>query len=54
MPSLLLASTGGGDPLPHFEGREPADRALAYLCRDMECRLPVSAPQELARQLSGE
>jgi uncharacterized protein YyaL (SSP411 family) len=54
MPSLLLASTGGGDPLPHFEGREPADRPLAYLCRDMVCQLPVSAPQELARQLSGE
>jgi hypothetical protein len=50
-PGLLLASTSGGDSLPHFEGREPAGHPLAYVCRDMVCQLPVSTPEELAAQL---
>lgn len=36
-----------------FEGRTPqSGRATAYLCQDFVCRLPLTAPEELAPALS--
>ena len=51
LPWLVLAPGAAGTPLPHFEGREARDGALACFCEDMSCQLPVSAPEQLARQL---
>ena len=44
---------GGADArVPLLEGREPVDgRATAYVCEHFACRLPVTAPGDLAREL---
>jgi uncharacterized protein YyaL (SSP411 family) len=53
LPWLALAPTSDGRGLPMFEGREsvPAGTALAYLCENMVCGLPVGTADELAGQL---
>jgi uncharacterized protein YyaL (SSP411 family) len=44
----------GGSEVPLLEGRGLVDGApAAYVCRDFACRLPVTAPAELARELQG-
>ena len=51
-PRLVLA--GGTGDVPLLEGREPVDdRATAYVCERFACRLPVTAPGDLARELDG-
>jgi uncharacterized protein len=51
LPWLLVAPGAAGTPLPHFEGRDAGDAALAYFCENMACQLPVAMPEELAHQL---
>jgi uncharacterized protein YyaL (SSP411 family) len=52
-PWLLLAQGGAGaSRLPHFEGRNEAGTALAYLCENMTCLLPAKSPAELRSQLA--
>jgi uncharacterized protein YyaL (SSP411 family) len=49
-PRVVLA--GGTGDIPLLEGREPVDgRATAYVCERFACRLPVTAPGDLARDL---
>jgi uncharacterized protein YyaL (SSP411 family) len=49
-PRVVLA--GGAGNVPLLEGREPADgRAAAYVCERFACRLPVTTPADLARDL---
>jgi uncharacterized protein YyaL (SSP411 family) len=54
LPWLALAPTVDGRGLPMFEGREsvPGGTAMAYLCENMVCGLPVSSAEELAGQLA--
>ncbi len=48
-----IALAGGAGDVPLLEGREPIDgRATAYVCERFACRLPVTAPADLARELS--
>ena len=49
----MIAPSSSGGGLPVLEGREPGDGAAAYVCENMLCRLPVSTPEELAKELSG-
>lgn len=52
-PWLVIAPSTTGEGLPLFEGRETTGDALAYVCEDMTCQLPVSTPEQLAGQLDG-
>jgi len=49
-PRVVLA--GGTGNVPLLDGREPVDgRAAAYVCERFACRLPVTTPADLARDL---
>jgi uncharacterized protein YyaL (SSP411 family) len=53
VPEAVLA---WGEPYdsPLWEGRSgPGDAGKAFVCQDYACRLPVTEPSELARQLGG-
>jgi uncharacterized protein YyaL (SSP411 family) len=50
-PRIVLA--GGDGDVPLLEGRTAVDgRATAYVCERFACRLPVTEPADLARQLA--
>ncbi|MFJ3957666.1 thioredoxin domain-containing protein [Arthrobacter sp. NPDC090010] len=54
-PGLTVACGRGDNGVPLFEGRPaPATGALAYVCRDMVCRAPVSTVPELEAALAAE
>ncbi|WBL36162.1 hypothetical protein O0235_00635 [Tepidiforma flava] len=51
LPFTVVAPTADAEGLPLFEGREPAGRALAYVCENMACMAPTESPADLERQL---
>jgi uncharacterized protein YyaL (SSP411 family) len=53
LPNALLAvSEDGNDNWPLFEGRKANNgEAVAFVCRNSACRLPVTTAAELAQQL---
>ncbi|GIW13042.1 MAG: thioredoxin domain-containing protein [Tepidiforma sp.] len=51
LPFTLIAPTADARGLPHFEGREPTNQALAYVCENMACLAPAGSPAELADRL---
>ena len=53
-PRIVVAGGDGPDErVPLLAGREPIDgRAAAYVCERFACRLPVTAPADLAAQLA--
>ena len=51
LPFIAIGPTSSGDGLPMFEGREPREVALAYLCENMACRSPAATAEEIAAQL---
>ena len=53
MPATVIAPSSDGDGLPIFEGREPQDVPLAYVCENMACMMPAKTPEDLLRQLGG-
>jgi uncharacterized protein YyaL (SSP411 family) len=55
-PHVVLAGgpEGSAEP-PLLQGRtEGSGRPAAYVCRDFSCRLPVTGPEELRRELTPE
>jgi uncharacterized protein YyaL (SSP411 family) len=53
-PNQVLAAGRAGEhsPVPLLAGREPRDgRATAYVCEHFACRMPVTAPADLAALL---
>jgi uncharacterized protein YyaL (SSP411 family) len=53
-PNQVLAAGPAGEssPVPLLAGREPQDgRAAAYVCEHFACRMPVTAPADLAALL---
>ena len=50
-PWIAVAPSVDGRGLPMFEGREATGKALAYVCEDMVCQLPVADASALAEQL---
>ncbi|MEE8421265.1 MAG: thioredoxin domain-containing protein [Dehalococcoidia bacterium] len=53
LPSTVIAPSQTGGGLPLLEQRDDGGSALAYVCEDMVCRLPVATAEELASQLQG-
>ncbi len=51
LPFAVIAPTASGTGLPLFEGRDTGPVAVAYVCENMSCNLPVFTPVELAAQL---
>jgi uncharacterized protein YyaL (SSP411 family) len=52
LPAVLLAPASNGGGLPLLEARDaPPGAALAYVCENMLCNLPATAPDQLAAQL---
>jgi len=52
--ALLAVSDSGDNGWPLFEGRQAEDgEAVAYVCRNSACRLPVTTAAELLEQLAG-
>ena len=52
LPFLAVAPTADGVGLPVFEGRAVEHGAVAYVCEDMSCQLPVRSVDALAAQLA--
>jgi uncharacterized protein YyaL (SSP411 family) len=56
-PSVVVAGARPGEPdaaeaIPLLRDRAPVDgRAAAYVCENFACRLPVTSPEDLAREL---
>ena len=50
-PWMAVAPSANGGGLPMFEGRGATGSAMAYVCEDMVCQLPVATASELAEQL---
>jgi uncharacterized protein YyaL (SSP411 family) len=51
-PDTVVAIGDGTDsPVPLLEGRPLADRALAYVCQNLTCDLPVDSAEELHASL---
>jgi len=51
-PWLAIAPSVNGKGLPMFAGREGTGTALAYVCEDMVCQLPVADATGLREQLA--
>lgn len=51
-PWVVVAPSSAGGGLPLLEDRGPGPGALAYVCQDMVCQLPVADREALAEQLS--
>ena len=51
LPFVVVAPTTDAVGLPLFEGRAVESGAMAYVCENMACRLPVATAEELGRQL---
>ena len=58
LPNLLVLGRVDGDsaePLPILEGRDLLEgRPAAYVCRGYACRLPVTEPDEVRREIAGK
>ena len=51
-PDTVVAIGDGTDsPVPLLGGRPLADRALAYVCQNLTCDLPVDSAEELRASL---
>ena len=50
-PWVALAPSSDGAGLPMFEGRAATGAAVAYVCEEMVCQLPVSTVEALRIQL---
>lgn len=54
IPNRIIAVSNDGDSdLPLFEGRQPGDGTVAYVCRQNTCKQPADTSDELVEQLSG-
>ena len=55
-PRLVLAGGPEGTERPQLmlERRAAEGRATAYVCESFSCRLPVTDPDDLRRQLDGD
>jgi uncharacterized protein YyaL (SSP411 family) len=51
LPWVAIAPSSDATGLPLFTDRAVPSGALAYVCEDMTCKLPVRTPQELGSQL---
>jgi len=51
LPWMVIAPSADAVGLPVFEGRTVGEGALAFVCEDMACQLPVATPEGLAAQL---
>jgi len=51
-PWLLVAPSHSASGLPLFEGRPVQSGAMAYVCEDMACQLPVATVEALREQLA--
>jgi uncharacterized protein YyaL (SSP411 family) len=49
---VVIVSDKGNENIPLLEGRRGQGKTVAYVCRDFVCRMPVTTPDELRKQLA--
>jgi hypothetical protein len=49
--SVTAEGSGSASDVPLLSGREPGERALAYVCRGFVCDLPTGSAEKLRAQL---
>jgi uncharacterized protein YyaL (SSP411 family) len=49
---VTVVSDKGDEDIALLQGRQSNGKTVAYVCRNLTCKLPAETPEELRRQLA--